>query len=66
MHAVSVRPHDTGGWRWEVVDPDGLTVAHGTASTYSEAVGRAWAQERALQSSAMELRPQARWRPRFS
>jgi hypothetical protein len=59
VHAVSVRQEGTWGWRWEVIDPDGRIVAHGTAWTYSDAIGRAWAAERAAER---DLRPQAQRR----
>ena len=56
MHAVSVRQEGAWGWRWEVIDPDGATVAHGTAWTYSDAIGRAWSAERAAQNPVRERR----------
>lgn len=51
VHAVSVRHSGDGEWAWELIDPDGVTVAHGKAWTYSEAIGRAWAAERAARVS---------------
>jgi hypothetical protein len=62
VHAVSVIQHGTWGWRWEVIGPDGSTVAQGTASTYSAAIGRAWAAERAAQSAANDMRERDRRR----
>jgi hypothetical protein len=65
VHAVSVRQEGTWGWRWEVIDPGGLTVAQGTAWTYSDAIGRAWAAERAARNAARDQRLQSRRRPRL-
>ena len=54
-HAVLVRHQANGVWAWEVIDPEGVTIADGVARTYSEAVSSAGAIEGARRRPSAKL-----------